>query len=161
MLFEQMRAFCHRIAVLGEASPRHSAADLFDQRVLVAEGVHYNDSNRAEFTLMKRPLRLIAVLLLGLTAAAALIRVMSVASDIRRQSIVDEVRPADVIVVLGAAEYSGKPSPILEARLNHALFLYRQQWARASDYRGAEATPLHRGRSGRAYLSCHDILEVI
>jgi len=58
---------------------------------------------------MKRPLRLIAVLLLGLAAAAALTRVMSVARDIRRQSIVDEVRPADVIVVLGAAEYSGKP----------------------------------------------------
>ena len=78
---------------------------------------------------MKRPLRLILVLLLGLAAAAALTRVMSVARDIRRQSIVDEVRPADVIVVLGAAEYSGKPSPILEARLNHALFLYRQEWA--------------------------------
>ena len=78
---------------------------------------------------MKRPLRLIAVLLLGLAAAAALTRVMSVARDIRRQSIVDELRPADVILVLGAAEYRGKPSPILEARLNHALFLYRQQWA--------------------------------
>ena len=26
--------------------------------------------------------------------------------------------------MLGAAEYSGKPSPVLEARLNHALYLY-------------------------------------
>ena len=78
---------------------------------------------------MKRPLRLIAFLVFCVAAAAALARVMSVAGDIRRQSIVDELRSADVIVVLGAAEYSGKPSPILEARLNHALFLYRQQWA--------------------------------
>jgi len=56
-------------------------------------------------------------------------KVLSVARAIRHQSTVDEVRPADVILVLGAAEYRGKPSPVLEARLNHALFLYRQQWA--------------------------------
>ena len=45
---------------------------------------------------------------------------------IRRQSIVDEARPSDVIVVLGAAEYRGKPSPVLRARLEHALDLYRR-----------------------------------
>ncbi len=38
----------------------------------------------------------------------------------------DEARPADVIVVLGAAEYRGKPSPVLRARLDHALSLYRR-----------------------------------
>ena len=43
--------------------------------------------------------------------------------------MVDEVHPADVIVVLGAAEYRGRPSPVLEARLNHALFLYLQHMA--------------------------------
>ena len=108
---------------------------------------------------MKRPLRLIAVLVLGLAASAALIRVMSVARDIRRQSIVDELRPADVIVVLGAAEYSGKPSPILEARLNHALFLYRQQWApRILTTGGAGGDPTFtEGEVGRAYLSSHGI----
>jgi flagellar biogenesis protein FliO len=52
---------------------------------------------------MKRLLKLIAVLGLVLAAAAALTRVMSVARDIRRQSIVDEVQTADVILVLGAA----------------------------------------------------------
>jgi len=36
----------------------------------------------------------------------------------------DEVRPADALVVLGAAEYDGRPSPILEARLDHALALF-------------------------------------
>lgn len=108
---------------------------------------------------MKRPLRLIAVLVLVLAAAAALTRVMSVARDIRRQSIVDEVRPADVIMVLGAAEYSGKPSPILEARLNHALFLYRQQWApRILTTGGAGGDPTFtEAEVGRAYLSRHDI----
>jgi uncharacterized SAM-binding protein YcdF (DUF218 family) len=37
----------------------------------------------------------------------------------------DERRPVDAIVVLGAAQYNGRPSPVLRARLNHALSLYR------------------------------------
>ncbi len=41
----------------------------------------------------------------------------------------DERRPADAIVVLGAAQYNGRPSPVLRARLNHALSLYREQLA--------------------------------
>ncbi len=36
----------------------------------------------------------------------------------------EEVRPADAIVVLGAAQYDGRPSPIYEARLAHAVDLY-------------------------------------
>ena len=38
----------------------------------------------------------------------------------------DQRRPADVIVVLGAAQYNGRPSPVLRARLDHALQLYRE-----------------------------------
>ena len=37
----------------------------------------------------------------------------------------NQLHPADAIVVLGAAQYNGKPSPILQARLLHALELYR------------------------------------
>lgn len=33
---------------------------------------------------------------------------------------------ADAIVVLGAAQYAGKPSPVLKARIDHALTLWRQ-----------------------------------
>jgi uncharacterized SAM-binding protein YcdF (DUF218 family) len=36
----------------------------------------------------------------------------------------DEARPVDAIVVLGAAQYDGRPSPVLKARLDHALTLY-------------------------------------
>jgi uncharacterized SAM-binding protein YcdF (DUF218 family) len=36
----------------------------------------------------------------------------------------DEARPADAVVVLGAAQYDGRPSPVLRARLDHALQLY-------------------------------------
>jgi len=35
----------------------------------------------------------------------------------------DEARPADAIVVFGAAEYNGTPSPVLKARLDHAFDL--------------------------------------
>jgi uncharacterized SAM-binding protein YcdF (DUF218 family) len=37
----------------------------------------------------------------------------------------DDATPADVIVVLGAAQYDGRPSPVFEARLEHAVALYR------------------------------------
>ena len=37
-----------------------------------------------------------------------------------RQAHLDEARKADVIVVLGAAQYWGRPSPVLRARLDHA-----------------------------------------
>ena len=37
----------------------------------------------------------------------------------------DQARNADAIVVLGAAQYAGKPSPVLKARLDHALDLWR------------------------------------
>src|SRR2546423_6287077 len=39
----------------------------------------------------------------------------------------DEARPADAIVVLGAAQYAGRPSPVLKARLDHALDLWRRR----------------------------------
>jgi uncharacterized SAM-binding protein YcdF (DUF218 family) len=40
---------------------------------------------------------------------------------IRRQAGPDEARPAGAIVIFGAAEYNGVPSPVLKARLDHAL----------------------------------------
>lgn len=38
----------------------------------------------------------------------------------------DEAKPASAIVVLGAAQYEGRPSPVLRARLDHALGLWRR-----------------------------------
>src|SRR6476646_10615152 len=43
---------------------------------------------------------------------------------IKRQAGRDEARPSDAIVVLGAAQWDGKPSPVLQARLDHAYDLY-------------------------------------
>jgi uncharacterized SAM-binding protein YcdF (DUF218 family) len=38
----------------------------------------------------------------------------------------DDARPSDAIIVLGAAEFDGRPSKILAARLDHAVDLYRR-----------------------------------
>ena len=38
----------------------------------------------------------------------------------------EEMAPADAIVVLGAAQWNGRPSPVLQARLDHAMALYRE-----------------------------------
>lgn len=41
----------------------------------------------------------------------------------------DQAQPADAIAVFGAAEYAGHPSPVLHARLDHAVALYKRQIA--------------------------------
>jgi uncharacterized SAM-binding protein YcdF (DUF218 family) len=38
----------------------------------------------------------------------------------------DDARPADAIVVMGAAQYDGRPSPVFRARLDHAIDLFHQ-----------------------------------
>jgi uncharacterized SAM-binding protein YcdF (DUF218 family) len=48
---------------------------------------------------------------------------VSIYRAIRRQAKTDEARPAGAIVVFGAAEYNGHPSPVLKARLDQAFAL--------------------------------------
>ena len=38
----------------------------------------------------------------------------------------DEAQEADAIVVLGAAQYVGRPSPVLRARVDHAVSLWKR-----------------------------------
>lgn len=53
--------------------------------------------------------------------AGWLICLVAIAGWSRRSSS----EPADAIVVLGAAQYGGRPSPVLRSRLDHALGLYK------------------------------------
>lgn len=108
---------------------------------------------------MKRRLFATAVPLLTLLGVCLLVSVLYIARNIRRQSTVDEARPADVILVLGAAEYRGRPSPVLEARLNHALWLYHQGLStRILTTGGKGGDPMFtEGEVARAYLSKHDV----
>jgi uncharacterized SAM-binding protein YcdF (DUF218 family) len=97
---------------------------------------------------------IVAIALLG-AVGWLLAQVSRVAGEIQQQSVLDEARPSDAIIVLGAAEYRGKPSPVLEARLNHALFLYLKHLApRIITTGGAGGDPVFtEGSVGRAYLA--------
>jgi uncharacterized SAM-binding protein YcdF (DUF218 family) len=64
-----------------------------------------------------------------LAVSALLVTIAYVSVRIGQQSTRDEAQPADVILVLGAAEYRGRPSPVLRARLEHALELYNRRLA--------------------------------
>lgn len=90
----------------------------------------------------------------GLALLALAAEVAHVAGRIAHQSSVDEAQPADIIVVLGAAEYRGKPSPVLRARLDHALMLYKKGFApQILTTGGAGGDPVYtEGDVGRAYL---------
>jgi uncharacterized SAM-binding protein YcdF (DUF218 family) len=78
---------------------------------------------------------------------------------IERQSTRDEARRADVILVLGAAEYRGRPSQVLRARLDHALELYQRKLAPlVLTTGGAGGDPVFtEGGVGRSYLIGHGV----
>jgi uncharacterized SAM-binding protein YcdF (DUF218 family) len=71
-----------------------------------------------------RPLWTLAAvaLLFALIVAITSLRIVSEAGK-------QEIHPTDAIVVFGAAEYSGRPSPVLRARLDHAYDLYAKHLA--------------------------------
>lgn len=72
------------------------------------------------------PLRVrLVVRLLGVLVVAWIISLAAVLLWERR----DETRQAGAIVVLGAAQYVGHPSPVLRARLDHAIVLWRRRLA--------------------------------
>ena len=59
------------------------------------------------------------LLVLAVVLAAFFLAVTAV--QVVRTASLQELHPADAIVIFGAAEYSGRPSPVLRARLDHAL----------------------------------------
>ena len=69
---------------------------------------------------MARPLQYLRSLLLLMTAGWLLCLLGIVAWSQRKVG-----SKADVIVVLGAAQYAGRPSPVLRARLDHAVRLWK------------------------------------
>lgn len=69
---------------------------------------------------------------LGLAAAAAVLAYgFYLYQQIRDYAAHDEAQAADAIIVLGAAQYNGRPSPVLKARLDHAYELFKSGYAHA------------------------------
>jgi len=79
--------------------------------------------------------------------------------DIYRTASVDEARQADIIVIMGAAEYRGRPSPVLKARLDHGLDLWRRKLApRILTTGGRGGDPVFtEGEVGRNYLMSQNV----
>ena len=97
----------------------------------------------------------------GAVIAASLAWVAWLDGQIRFYARRDEARPADAIAVFGAAEYDGRPSPVLRARLDHALELYQRGLAPLIiTLGGGDPTDLHsEGGVGEAYLRAHGVPE--
>jgi uncharacterized SAM-binding protein YcdF (DUF218 family) len=90
------------------------------------------------------------VALLAYAAAFAAVLVVS-----RR----DGRRPSDVIAVLGAAQYNGRPSPVFKARLDHAAELYAARLSRRVVVMGgrAEGDREAEAEVGRRYLQVQGV----
>lgn len=63
---------------------------------------------------------------LTLVFAAVLTHFLSICAGIVHAAAEDQTHSADAIVVFGAAEYSGRPSPVFRARLDHAFDLFQR-----------------------------------
>jgi uncharacterized SAM-binding protein YcdF (DUF218 family) len=94
---------------------------------------------------------------LGLVAAVVVYTVSLIMVLVVSQQ--DERQPVDAIVVLGAAQYNGRPSPVLRARLNHAMELYREQLAPLIVVTGGvgRGDTTSEALVGRRYLVAHGV----
>ena len=91
--------------------------------------------------------------MLLLLAAAALTE-RALYQAVRQQAARDEAQPADAIVVFGAAQYNGTPSPVFKARLDHAFDLEERGLAPLIITTGGSGGDPHftEGGVGRDYL---------
>jgi uncharacterized SAM-binding protein YcdF (DUF218 family) len=79
--------------------------------------------------------RLLRKALLGLLLVLLAIYSFA-ASRIYSFAQVDETTSADVAIVLGAAAYRTRPSPVFAERINHAIELYRRGWVKLIIFTG-------------------------
>lgn len=99
--------------------------------------------------------------LLAVAVIALAVWFLGLYLQIRYYANHDQARPADAIAVFGAAEYDGRPSPVLRARLDHALTLYRENLAPLIITLGGGGGGPHdsEGGVGHDYLLAHGVPE--
>lgn len=92
--------------------------------------------------------------LAALVLAALFFSLVITAGRVAHYGALQQLHPADAIVVFGAAEYAGKPSPVLRARLDHAFDLFRMGIAPVVITTGGAASDptFSEGGVGRDYL---------
>jgi uncharacterized SAM-binding protein YcdF (DUF218 family) len=99
------------------------------------------------------------LLLLAITVVLAFLAIT--AAHIIAAASPQDIPHSDAIVVFGAAEYSGRPSPVLKARLDHALDLFHRGVAPVVITTGGAASDpkFTEGGVGKDYLMRHGIPE--
>lgn len=97
----------------------------------------------------------------GLLLATLLLFLISTSIRIVNAGAQPEPHAADAIIVFGAAEYAGRPSPVLRARLDHAFDLYQHGLAPLVITTGGAASDpsFSEGGVGRDYLEHRGIPE--
>ena len=97
--------------------------------------------------------------ILVLVVAGILGFLLYISRQIMREARVDEEHAADAIVVFGAAEYVGRPSPVLRARLDHAYSLFERRLAPVIITTGGAGNDPHfsEGQVGRDYLESRGV----
>jgi uncharacterized SAM-binding protein YcdF (DUF218 family) len=99
--------------------------------------------------------------LLVMALAALTLFLVITAIEIVHTAGLEEIHKADAIVVFGAAEYSGRPSPVLRARLDQALVVFHRGVAPVVITTGgaADDPTFSEGGVGRDYLMRHGVPE--
>jgi uncharacterized SAM-binding protein YcdF (DUF218 family) len=87
--------------------------------------------------------------------------ITTISIHIERTATLEQLHRADAIVVFGAAEYSGRPSPVFRARLDHAFALFQKGVAPVVITTGgaAQDPSFTEGGVGRDYLMRRGIAE--
>lgn len=108
---------------------------------------------------MRRRRTRLIVAALGLVVLVGVVYAIWTYSEVRRFASVDQAGPADVIVVLGAAQYNGNPSPVLKARLDHAAKLFGEGLANIVVTTGGYGPDpnFSEANVGARYLSGHGV----
>src|SRR5579862_2389955 len=129
---------------------------------MIVPDTNLRSARRPGVSSLRRPVRPVRRIVWGLAGAlvlAAVAWVVWVDRQIHYFADRNEAQPADAIAVFGAAEYDGRPSPVLRGRLDHALALYREKLAPlVITLGGGDPTDRHsEGGVGHDYLMGHGV----
>jgi uncharacterized SAM-binding protein YcdF (DUF218 family) len=117
--------------------------------------VKRSEKARRALTIVRRILTIVVVTAFTLWAISA--------AAVMVWSSRDEARPANAIVVLGAAQYAGRPSPVLRARLDHALDLWHKHLGQLLILTGGtgERDTTSEAAVGRTYAIKHGVPDTV
>ena len=78
-------------------------------------------------------------------------------------SWIDQAQPAESIVVLGAAQYAGRPSPVLKARLDHGIDLWTRGMGKVLVLTGGRGygDTMSEAEVGRTYARKHGVPDTV